>query len=166
MALSMDRRRLCALLAAPLLTLAGCAALPGREPVRVLVVDLSSLPGEGMEMRLGLKLRIQNPNDAPLEFNGVSVTLEVRGNTFASGVASDSGTVPAYGEQVVTVPVSVGALATLRQILGWVTDDNPRFDYVMRGRLGGGLFGGVPFESRGELQLPKGSGAGRPSSTP
>lgn len=162
----MLRRRLVALVAAPLVALAGCAALPGREPVRVVVVDVSSLPGEGMEMRLGLKLRIQNPNDAPLEYRGVSVTLEVRGSTFASGVAGDRGTVPAYGEQVVTVPVSVGALATLRQVLGWVSDEHPRFDYVLRGRLGGGLFGGVPFESRGELQLPKGSGTGRPPSTP
>lgn len=162
----MRRRRLAATLALPVLAMAGCAALPGREPVRVIVVDVSSLPGEGMEVRLGLKLRVQNPNDVPLDFDGVSVTLEVRGATFASGVASDSGTVPAFGERVVTVPVSVGALATLRQIFGWVTDDNPRFDYVMRGRLGGGLFGGVPFESRGELQLPKGSGTSPPPSPP
>jgi LEA14-like dessication related protein len=162
----MPRRRLAVFAALPLLALAGCAALAGREPVRVIVVDVSSLPGAGMEMRLGLTLRIQNPNAVPLEFDGVSVTLEVRGAAFATGVASERGSVAAFGEQLVTVPVSIGALATLRQLFGWVTDDSPRLDYVMRGRLGGGLLGGVPFESRGELQLPKGSGTSRPPSPP
>jgi LEA14-like dessication related protein len=162
----MHRRRFTTLLAIVAVASAGCSALPGREPVRVIVVDVSSLPGEAMEMRLAVKLRIQNPNPVPLEFQGVSITLEVRGATFASGVASDSVTVAPYGESVVTVPVSVGALAALRQVLGWVTDDNPRFDYLLRGRLGGGLFGGVPFESQGQLQLPGVGGATRPSSTP
>jgi LEA14-like dessication related protein len=154
------------LLAVAVLVLSGCASLQRSDPIQVTVAGIEPLKGEGLEIRMLVKLRIQNPNDAPLEFRGVSITLEVRGTTFASGVASDSGTVPAYGEQVVMVPVSIGALATLRQIFGWVTDDNPRFDYEMRGRLGGGLFGGVPFESRGELQLPRSSGTSRPPSTP
>jgi LEA14-like dessication related protein len=154
------RQRLAIVLALPILALAGCAGLPGQEPVRVVVVDLTQLPGEGMELRLAVELRVQNPNNAALEFQGVSLTLDVRGATFASGVSPESGVVPPFGERVLSVPVSIGALAALRQVVGWVveSDEQTKFDYVLRGRLGGGLFGGMPFESRGELKLPKGLG--------
>ncbi|MBP8175788.1 MAG: Water stress and hypersensitive response domain-containing protein, partial [Sphaerotilus sp.] len=44
------------------LMLAGCASLAYREPVRINVVGLEPIPGEGMEMRFKVKLRVQNPN--------------------------------------------------------------------------------------------------------
>jgi hypothetical protein len=137
-------------------SLAGCAGWPGGEALRVTLVDASALPGEGMELRLALKLRVQNPNAAAIEFQGVSVTLDLRGSTLASGVSPEAGTVPGYAERVITVPVSVSALAALRQVLDVVGGETGRgFDYVLRGRLGGGLTG-YPFEARGTLELPKG----------
>jgi LEA14-like dessication related protein len=144
----------------------GCAGLPGQEPVRVTLVDVAKLPGEAMELRLALRLRVQNPNDKALEFHGVSVALEVRGADFAAGVSDESGTVPAFGERVLTVPVSIGALAVVRQVIGWVTDDAPEIDYEMRGRLGGGALGGQTFRSQGRLQLPRSVGAGAEAGTP
>lgn len=146
--------------------LAGCAGLAGVEPLRVNVVDIAPLPGEGMELRLAVKLRVQNPNDAAFDFHGVSLTLDVRGATFASGVSSVGGSVPGFGEQVVTVPVSIGALAAVRQVIGLVADQSPKFDYVMRGRLGGGPFGGHTFEAKGVLELPQGFGASTPAAPP
>jgi LEA14-like dessication related protein len=143
--------------------LAGCAGFPGVEPLRVELVDVAQIPGEAMELRLAVKLRVQNPNDAAVDFQGVSLTLEVRGASFASGVSPEAGTVPGFGERVITVPVSIGAFAAARQIIGLVTDQKPKFDYVMRGRLGGaGIVGGHTFESRGVLELPAGFGASAP----
>lgn len=144
----------------------GCAGLPGREPVRVMMVDVARLPGQGMELRLALKLRVQNPNNTALEFQGVSVALEVRGADFAAGVSDESVTVPPFGERVLTVPVSVGALAVVRQVIGWVADDAPAIDYELRGRLGGGPFGAQTFRSQGRLQLPRSLGAGAEPGTP
>jgi len=46
--------------------LAGCAMLGQPEPVRVNVVGIEPLPGESMELRMAIKLRIQNPNEADL----------------------------------------------------------------------------------------------------
>lgn len=102
------------LLLAALLVLSGCASLT-REPVRVSVVGLDPLVGQGLEMRFSLKLRVQNPNDAPIEYDGISVSLDLNGMPFASGVSDRSGVVPRFGEAVLDVPVSVSAFAAARQ---------------------------------------------------
>ena len=73
------------------LTLTACAGLPSHEPLQVNVAGIESLPGEGLEMRMMVKLRVQNPNDAPVEFDGVYVKLDVLNKTFASGVSDQRG---------------------------------------------------------------------------
>ena len=156
----MNRRR-CAqwlLLCATAMTLPGCASLLEREPVRVNVVGLSPLPGEGLEARLALKLRVINPNDAPIAYDGLSVSLEVRGQHFASGVSDARGEVPRFGEAVITVPVSVSALALARQALSMAQGGSPRIDYVLKGRLAGTVLGGMGFRSSGEIDWPTGLG--------
>jgi hypothetical protein len=140
------------------LPLVGCANWGLHEPLQVIVVGIDALPSEGMEMRLAVKLRVQNPNDAALDFDGVSMTLEVRGSTFASGVSEARGSVPRFGETLITVPVSISALAAIRQLIGLATTEQPRLDYVLRGRLSGTAFGGMRFESKGQLEMPKGTG--------
>jgi len=135
--------------------LPGCAHLGQGEPVKVIVVGIEPLPSEGMEMRLAVKLRVQNPNDTALRFDGVSITLEVRGSTFASGVSDARGSVPRFGEALIAVPVSVSAFAVARQIVGLATADQPRFEYVLRGSLSGPAFVGMRFESKGDIELPK-----------
>lgn len=147
-----DRRRLILL---GLAALGGCAALPGHEPPRVGVVGLEPLPGQGLELRFLLKLRVQNPNDAALDYDGVFVELDLRGRPFATGVSDARGSVARYGEAVISVPLSVSALDVARQVLGAVRADAGRsVDYVLRGRLAGPSFGGVRFESSGQLDAP------------
>lgn len=140
--------------------LAGCAGLGGREPVQVNVVGIDPLPGEDMEVRMAVKLRVQNPNDAALDYDGISLTLEVRGTTFATGVSSARGSVPRFGEAVLTVPMSVSALAVVRQVIGLAGSERPRLDYVLRGQLSGPGLGAMRFERKGELDLPKTLGLG------
>ena len=77
--------------------------------MRVTVAGLDPLVGQGLEMRFSLKLRVQNPNDAPIDYDGISVALDLNGTPFASGVSDRSGTVPRFGEAVLDVPVSVSA---------------------------------------------------------
>jgi LEA14-like dessication related protein len=140
------------------LALAGCAGLGFREPVSVVVVGIDPVPGESMEARFALKLRVQNPNEQPLEFDGIHVELDVRGSRLASGVSAQRGTVARFGETVITVPMSVSVVGIIRQAVDIATSQRVRTDYAMRGRLAGpGLgFGGARFESKGEVQLPKG----------
>jgi LEA14-like dessication related protein len=134
--------------------LVGCAGLGLREPIQVNLVGIEPLPGEGMEIRMAVKLRVQNPNDVALDFDGVSIALDLRGSSFATGVSAERGSVPRFGETVITVPVSVSALAAFRQFIGIATTpDKPGVDYALRGRLSSTGFGGMRFESKGEIKL-------------
>jgi LEA14-like dessication related protein len=147
-------RKLLLLCLSCILLLAGCAGLPGQEPLNVSLAGLESLPGEGMEVRMAVKLRVQNPNEAPVEFNGVAVSLELRGLDFASGVSDAQGTVPRFGETVLVVPVTVSAYAMAKQALSFAMGNRGKVDWVARGRLSSGGFGGTSFQTRGEFDLP------------
>jgi LEA14-like dessication related protein len=140
------------MLALPLV--GACAFLPGRDPLKVNVVGVEALEGQGLELRLAVKLRVQNPNDMPVEYDGVSVDLAVRGNDLASGVSPERGTVPRYGEAVIIVPVTITPMAVLVQAYGLTRADNRKISYALRGKLAGSGFGGVRFESSGEFELP------------
>jgi len=135
--------------------LGACASLQRNDPLQVSVAGVEPLQGQGLELRLLVRLRIQNPNDAAVEYNGVAVRLDVRGKTLASGVSDTVGSVPRFGERVITVPVTASAFNIVRQIVGFAErDNNGKIDYVLKGKLNGALFRSVRFESKGELQLP------------
>lgn len=153
---TMNRRRSAQwlMLSAAALTLSGCAGLLGREPVRVNVVGVEPLRGEGLEARMALKLRVINPNDAAISYDGLSVELDVRGQHFASGVSNERGEVPRFGEALITVPVSVSALSLMRQAMDMARGGSSRIDYVLKGRLAGTALGSVGFSSSGEVDLP------------
>jgi len=99
---------------------------------------------------------VQNPNQSPIDFSGVYVELDVQGKTFATGVSSESGTVPAFGEAVVAVPVTVSVLRMVRQVVG-VLDGQPvdKIRYEMSGKLSGGVFNTHRFGTSGEFELPR-----------
>ena len=148
--------------------LSACASMPSRDPLQVTVAGVESLPGEGMELRLLVKLRVQNPNDTPLDFDGVSLNLDVMGRAFASGVSDQAGTVPRFGEAVVAVPVTVSMMRMARQVLGML-DGEPvdKVTYAMSGKLhGASMFGTQRFTSKGEFELPQGTPAGSAVVTP
>ena len=137
------------------LGLAGCAGLAGSDPVRVQFAGLEPLPGEGLEWRMLLKLRVQNPNEQPVDFDGASVELDLRGQPFASGVSDARGSVPRFGEAVLAIPVTVSALSVARQAFDLVAGrQGAPLDYVLRGKLAGPALGGVHFQSTGQLTWP------------
>ena len=151
----MPRSLLTALLISAALTLAACASMPGRDPLQVTVADIESLPGEDLEMRMLVKLRVQNPNDAPVEYNGVYVRLEVLDKTFATGVSDEHGSIPRFGESIVSVPVTVSmlrmAVYALRMLDGKPVD---KVNYKLEGKFDGPLFGSMRFKAQGEFALP------------
>jgi LEA14-like dessication related protein len=148
----MMRRALMIALAS--LVLGACASLPSKDPLQVTVAGIESIPGEGMELRMLVKLRVQNPNQAPIDFSGVYVEFDVQGKTFATGVASEAGTLPGFGEVVVAVPVTVSVLRMVRQVIG-VLDGQPvdTVRYEMSGKLSGGVVNTHRFGASGEFEL-------------
>ncbi len=136
------------------LLLAACAALPGRDPLRVELVGIEPMEGQGLELRLAVKLRVQNPNEEAVEYDGAALDLEVNGKSLAYGVSDQRGSVPRYGERVLVVPVSITALNVVRQALA-LADGTQResVPFVLRGKLAGGVFGAVRFSQEGSIGI-------------
>lgn len=138
-----------------LLALNACALLPGRDPLNINVVGFEPLQSQDMEVRFAVKIRVQNPNETPIDYNGVALDLEVNGQPLASGVSDQSGSIARFSETLLTVPVSVSAFSVLRQTLGLSqTQTLNNLPYVLRGKLAGGLFGTMRFTDSGKLSLP------------
>jgi hypothetical protein len=137
--------------------LAGCASLGLADPPKVQLVGLDGLPGEGLELRFMAKLRVQNPRDEELVYDGIALDLDLRGQTFASGVGPVAGRIARFGEGVISLPVTVSGFAVARQLWGLVQEGDQRgriekVPYALRGRLGGTM-GGTRFVSEGVIDL-------------
>ena len=141
------------------LALTACATL-NTEPVQVTVAGIESLPGEGLELRMLVKLRVQNPNDAPVEYDGIYVKLDVQDRTFATGVSDERGSVPRFGESVIAVPVTISTLRLALQAVGFMLDGRAveKLNYKLEGKLDGPVFGSTRFKAQGEFLLPTASG--------
>ncbi|KAA3652997.1 MAG: hypothetical protein DWQ11_09770 [Proteobacteria bacterium] len=157
-----NRRRV--LTAAAALVLAGCASLPlNMQPPEVSVSDLRLLDVGLFEQRFGLSLRVLNPNDAEIPIDGLSFTVELNGKPFAKGVSNQAVTVPRLSEAMLEVE-AVSSLTGLLRQFGAMAKGQERIDYRIHGTLyTGRLFGGVPFDQRGEvdfadLGVPAGTG--------
>lgn len=138
-----------------LLSLSACALFPNRDPLNINVVGIEPLQSQDMEVRFAVKIRVQNPNETTIDYNGVALDLEVNGQPLASGVSDQSGSIARFSETVLTVPVSVSAFSVLRQTLGLSqTQTLNNLPYVLRGKLAAGLFGTMRFTDSGKLSLP------------
>ena len=135
--------------------LSACATMPGHDPLQVTVADIESLPAEDLELRMMVKLRVQNPNDAPVAYDGVYVKLEVLDKTFATGVSDEHGSIPRFGESIISVPVTISmlrmAVYALRMLDGKPVD---KIHYRLEGKLDGPAFGSTRFQAQGEFALP------------
>jgi LEA14-like dessication related protein len=140
---------------AALALLGGCSSLQTKDPPQVTVAGIEPLQGQGMELRLLVKLRVQNPNDAPIDFNGVALEMNVQGKTFASGVSDKSGSVPRFGESVIEVPVTISAFRMVRQAIGMMQGGGAgmnKISYEMKGKLSSGMTA-TRFTTKGEFDL-------------
>ncbi|HEY5807594.1 MAG TPA: LEA type 2 family protein [Povalibacter sp.] len=142
-----------------LLLMSACASLQGNDPPQVTVAGIEPLQGQGLEMRMTVKLRVQNPNDTPIDYNGVAVEMNVQGKTFASGVTDASGSVPRFGETVIAVPVTISAFRMVRQAIDMVHGGaGGRIQYEMKGKLSRSAFSATRFSTKGEFEMPVAGG--------
>jgi LEA14-like dessication related protein len=131
--------------------------MPAGDPLQVTVAGVEPMQGEGLELRMLVKLRVQNPNDAQIDFDGAYVKLTVQGKTFATGVSDAKGSVPRFGETVVAVPVTVSMMNVMRHVIGVMDDKTAPPDkvrYSLEGKLHGTGFSSLRFKSQGEFTLP------------
>jgi LEA14-like dessication related protein len=146
--------------------LSGCASLQSADPLQVMVAGVEPLKGEGLELRMLVKLRVQNPNDTPVDYNGVYVKLDVQGKTFASGVSDVNGAVPRFGEAIIAVPVTVSVLRMVRQMMGVLDGKSvEKIRYQMSGKLNRNSFRAVRFTTQGEIAMPTAEPEANPADT-
>ena len=108
---------------------------------------------------MNVKLRVQNPNDAPVEYSGIALQMEVQGKAFASGVSDAGGSVPRYGESVIAVPMTISAFRMARQALGLMSGRGAhRIDYEMKGKLGSSGLSATRFTTKGSFDFPRAAG--------
>ena len=132
----------------------GCASMPNRDPLSIDVAGIDSLPGEGLEVRMAVRVRIQNPNATAIEYRGAALDLELNGRRLASGVSNELGMLDPYGEVVVTIPVTISAFNVARQLMGFIENPEPEtVTFGIRGKLDGGLFSTYRFRDEGSLNL-------------
>ncbi len=141
------------------LGLSACTLLQPQDPLTIDVIGIDPLPGQDLELRMAVKLRVQNPNDQSLKFKGVALKLRINDQPFASGVSNQHGQIDGYSEEVMTVPMTVTAFAFLRQVYGMAQLTSLQaLPYVLSGKLATGAVGAVRFEDQGQLDLPRALG--------
>ena len=105
-------------------------------------------------MRFSLTLRVQNPNDGDLAFDGIALDMQINDQPLATGVSDQQGQVPRFGETLIKVPLTISAYSMLRQAMGASTlKPGQQVSYQLSGKLGGGLFS-ERFSTTGNLDWP------------
>lgn len=139
------------------LALSGCAGWPPREPLGVTIAEFTPLEMSVLEQRYAVEVRLLNPNDTEIAFDGVAFDLEINGQPFAKGVSNQGGVVPRFGEALIDLQVVSGLQHILRQIVELQKGERTGFTYRIKGSLHSpGLLGSMPFSTTGELAFPLG----------
>jgi LEA14-like dessication related protein len=144
------------LVSASVLFLGACALFGLQEPLSVTIANLTPIEVGLLEQRYALKVRVLNPNDTDIAFDGVAFDLEINGKPFAKGVSSQTSVIPRFGEAIIDVQVVSGIQNILRQIQELTKGDRTGISYRIRGRLHSpSLPWSTTFDSTGEFVFPK-----------
>ena len=136
------------------ISLNACAAFSMQEPLNVTIADLKPIEVGVLEQRYALKVRLLNPNDVEIAFDGVVFDLEINDTPFAKGVSNQSSVIPRFGEAVIDVQAVSGLQNILWQINELLKGERTTLTYRIKGRLHSGGFGFTRFDSSGEIAIP------------
>jgi LEA14-like dessication related protein len=134
--------------------LCGCALFePRLRTPRLSIVSIEVRRANLLEQQLRVRMRVENPNDRSIPVRGLSYTLYLGGQEFATGVSDAGFVVPALGSADFNMDVTSNAAGALFAIL-----NEPRgrgIVYRMRGRveLSRGWLRSIPFEESGTFTL-------------
>ena len=136
--------------------MSGCSLfVPKFAAPQLSVVSVELTKSALWEQRLKVRMRVQNPNDRTLPVKGLTYTMDLAGQEFASGVSGASFVVPAKGEAEFDMNVTANMAGALFKILGRGNDGGDAVEYRIRGKvsLSEGLLRSIPFEQHGTFKL-------------
>ena len=105
------------------------------EEPSVELVSFKALPTNGFAQNFEIGLKLTNPNDFELPFNGISYQLSVAGATLAHGVADNIPTAGAYGESRFVVPVSTSLMAGIKVLRAVMSSQGRDVSYQLKAKL-------------------------------
>lgn len=149
------------LLLVPLFHLAGCA-LTSLESPEVTLADIQVSEIRNFETVFLVQLRVQNPNQKPLEIEGLSCEMEIDGRKFASGLQGAQQSIPAYGTALVPVEVYASVIDMVGSAIGMLKSASKKeselkdVEYKLSGSVNVKLSGfsqKLPFASSGRIDL-------------
>lgn len=91
------------------------------DPPKIDLVGLEPLQSADGKPRFNVVLRVVNPNDRDLTIKGAYYEISVEGNELFTGASDKASTIPAYGENTVTLeaqPSLFGAIGLFKTLLG------------------------------------------------
>jgi len=138
------------------LVLAACVLAPKFQAPKLSVVAVQLVGSDLWEQHLKVRMHVQNPNDRELPVKGLEYTLEVDGQTFATGNSAAAFVVPAMGEAEFDMNVTTNLAGTLLKLLGHGSQALEQgIPYRMTGKvsLSSGLMRSIPFDERGTFKL-------------
>jgi LEA14-like dessication related protein len=136
------------------LALSACSLLvPKLQTPSLSIIEVQVLRANFMEQQLRVRMHVQNPNDRSLPVQGLSYTVYLGGQQFATGVSDASFIVPALGSADFNMDVTANAAGALFTILNERRGQG--VDYRMKGRveLSHGWLRSIPFEESGTFTL-------------
>jgi LEA14-like dessication related protein len=105
------------------------------EEPTVELISFKALPLNGLEQNFEVGLKLINPNNFELPFNGISYQLSVAGKSLAQGVAADIPTAKAYGESRFVVPVSTSLIGGFRVLKALIDNQGQDISYQLRAKI-------------------------------
>lgn len=127
--------------------LGGCTQY---QQVDVFVVGLTPAEGSPLEQRIKVDLRIQNPNDQPINARGMQIRLDVNGARLARGVSDATFTIPRLGETTTSIVATTSLFDLAKQLI--VMQGTQSFRYVLDGDVFvEGFPRSVSFHNEGEF---------------
>jgi LEA14-like dessication related protein len=139
------------------LALAGCTwpGLPGSASPEVSLVNIRPVQMGLLEQALELDLRFVNPNEQPVEVDGLRYELAVDGGRLGSGVSDARFTLPRLGEAMVPVRLYVQTTDLINRLAG--LGSRERVSYRLTGQLftASTLTGRLSFARDGTVDFPQ-----------
>lgn len=145
----------------PFLFLTGCA-LTSLESPEVTLADVQVGEIRNFETVFLVQLRVLNPNQKPLEIEGLSCEIELDDRKFASGLQGARQTIPPYGTALVPVEVYASVIDMVGSAIGMLKSASKNekelkdVNYKLSGTVNvkmSGFSHKLPFESSGKIDL-------------
>jgi LEA14-like dessication related protein len=133
---------------------AACASSPAIEPPQVSLVGLTLGRSGLLEQRLWVDLRLSNPNAFAVRVAHLQFALEVNQQRFGWGRRRREVDLPAGGEVVVPVLMTITTHDLIATMMDLASDQQLPYHLTGEAELDHVSMQTVPFEWRGRLELP------------